>query len=102
MLSHMEWQHQVWFLFFYKILFLFICFSFTFIIAILQISFFNYKLRKIVSSFLLFLVKIAIWESQLSERAEILAITTKALSEGYIPWKRKEVLKLIGYFSDLR
>uniref|UniRef100_A0A0N4UKE4 DUF155 domain-containing protein n=1 Tax=Dracunculus medinensis TaxID=318479 RepID=A0A0N4UKE4_DRAME len=47
-------------------------------------------------------VKIAIWESQLSERAEILAITTKALSEGYIPWKRKEVLKLIGYFSDLR
>uniref|UniRef100_F1L7W1 Required for meiotic nuclear division protein 1 n=1 Tax=Ascaris suum TaxID=6253 RepID=F1L7W1_ASCSU len=47
-------------------------------------------------------VKVAIWESQLSEQAEPLAATTKALSQGVIPWRRKEALKKTGQFSALR
>lgn len=47
-------------------------------------------------------MKVAIWESQLSEQAEPLAATTKALSQGVIPWRRKEALKKTGQFSALR
>ncbi|VDM47622.1 unnamed protein product [Toxocara canis] len=47
-------------------------------------------------------VKVAIWESQLSEQAEPLSATTKALSKGVIPWRRKHALKKTGQFSALR
>ncbi|KAK0422036.1 hypothetical protein QR680_007326 [Steinernema hermaphroditum] len=47
-------------------------------------------------------VKLAIWESQLNDYAEPLAQTTKDLTRGVIPWRRKEALKKTGEFAALR
>uniref|UniRef100_A0A1I7Z8T9 DUF155 domain-containing protein n=1 Tax=Steinernema glaseri TaxID=37863 RepID=A0A1I7Z8T9_9BILA len=47
-------------------------------------------------------VKLAIWESQLNDYAEPLAKTTKDLTRGVIPWRRKEALRKTGEFAALR
>ncbi|KAI6200966.1 DUF155 domain-containing protein [Aphelenchoides besseyi] len=47
-------------------------------------------------------VKVAIWERQLNEYAEPLNATTKSLTRGVIPWKRRETLQRTGQFAALR
>ncbi|PAV76396.1 hypothetical protein WR25_07411 [Diploscapter pachys] len=47
-------------------------------------------------------VKIGVWEASLTNLAEPLSKTTRALTQGYIPWNRKETLKHSGEFAALR
>ena len=47
-------------------------------------------------------MKIGVWEASLTNLAEPLSKTTRALTQGYIPWNRKETLKHSGEFAALR
>uniref|UniRef100_A0A0N5AU76 DUF155 domain-containing protein n=1 Tax=Syphacia muris TaxID=451379 RepID=A0A0N5AU76_9BILA len=47
-------------------------------------------------------VKVGVWESQLSSKAEPLAAIAEALANGVIPWKRHEALRQTGQFAKLR
>ncbi|CAB3401531.1 unnamed protein product [Caenorhabditis bovis] len=47
-------------------------------------------------------VKIGVWESLLNNLAEPLATTTKSLTQGIVPWNRKQALMKSGEFAALR
>uniref|UniRef100_A0A8R1HM59 DUF155 domain-containing protein n=1 Tax=Caenorhabditis japonica TaxID=281687 RepID=A0A8R1HM59_CAEJA len=47
-------------------------------------------------------VKIGVWESLLNNLAEPLSTTTKSLTQGVIPWSRKQALMKSGEFAALR
>ncbi|KAF1762690.1 hypothetical protein GCK72_010952 [Caenorhabditis remanei] len=47
-------------------------------------------------------VKIGVWESLLNNLAEPLSNTTKSLTQGKIPWSRKQALMRSGEFAALR